>query len=374
VRPLRIIFAGGGTGGHLFPAIAIAEEIKRIKPHAEVLFIGTKSKIEARVIPQKGWAFRKVWISGFHRSLRIGNILFPLKVVVSFMQSAAIIRKFRPDAVVGTGGYVSGPVLRAAVLLGVPTVIQEGNSYPGVTTRMLAAKADEVHLTFESSKKYFRRSDNLFVTGNPTRSGLENVKRVEALAYFNFSEAPDTKTVLVFGGSLGAHTINRAVEKYIGRLIASGVRLIWQTGREDLEKALEVCAGYPPARLWAGAFIDRMDYAYALSDLVVSRAGATTVAELSRIGKPALLVPYPHAAANHQVENARALAEAGAAEIVLDNEINEKFLERVMAALEENCLKEMGERSKVLGKPEASRSIAESVIRLAERKSPWRDA
>ena len=368
--PLRAIFSGGGTGGHLFPALAIADEFKNLEPDAEVLFVGTSDRIEARVVPQKGYAFRSIWISGFRRGLYAGNLLFPVKAVVGLMQAAAIIRKFKPDVVVGTGGYVSGPVLRAAVMLKVPTLIQEQNSYPGVTTRLLARKVDEVHLTFESSRKYIDRTQGVFITGNPTRSDLDAVDLADACRYFGFDPSDRKKTLLVVGGSLGARSINLAIEKSLDLLIRHGVRIVWQTGEADAARVKRICESAAPGRVWAGAFIDRMEYAYRVSDLVVCRAGATTIAELTRLGKPALLVPYPHAAANHQVENARSLAESGAAEIVPDHEALEWLGAKIVGALDDVRLSEMSVRSRKLGKPEAAVRIAERAIALARHKRP----
>ncbi len=230
VEPLHAIFSGGGTGGHLFPALAIADEVKRLEPAAEVLFVGTSDKIEARVVPQKGYAFRSIWISGFRRGFYASNILFPVKAVAGLMQAISIIKRFKPDVVVGTGGYVSGPVLRAAVMLKVPTLIQEQNSYPGITTRLLARKVDEVHLTFERSKKYIDRTENVFVTGNPTRSDLDDVNIDDACRYFGFGPSDRNKTILVVGGSLGARSLNLAIEKHLETLMQHGLRIIWQTG------------------------------------------------------------------------------------------------------------------------------------------------
>ena len=368
MRTVRAIFAGGGTGGHLFPAIAIADELKKNEPNVEILFIGTSDKIEARVVPQKGYLFRSIWISGFHRRLRISNLLFPLKVIVSFMQSVSIIKAFKPDVVVGTGGYVSGPVLRAAIFAKVPTLIQEQNSYPGVTTRMLAKKSNEVHLTFESSKKYFKQTNNTFITGNPTRNDLDNVNREEAIRYFGFEPSEQKKTLLVFGGSLGAHTINTAIQKNLNNIYQKNIRLIWQTGSEDFESTKKMCAAYPQNAVWTNAFIDRMDYAYAASDLVVCRAGATTIAELTRLGKAAILVPYPFAAANHQVENAKSMAEYGAAEIVYDHEVQDRLEPELNLLMDDERLQRMSKKSKMFGKPDAAREIARRVIQLARMR------
>jgi UDP-N-acetylglucosamine--N-acetylmuramyl-(pentapeptide) pyrophosphoryl-undecaprenol N-acetylglucosamine transferase len=251
-------------------------------------------------------------------------------------------------------------------------LIQEQNSYPGITTRLLVPKVDEVHLTFEASRRYINRKEHVFVTGNPTRGDLDAVSPDEACRFFGFDPSDRRKTILVVGGSLGARSINAAMEKSLAELISNGVRIIWQTGAGDIEKEALLCAAHPRGSVWVGAFIDRMDYAYRVSDLVVCRAGATTIAELTRLGKPALLIPYPHAAANHQVENARSLVESGAAEMVLDHDAVKGLVSKILSGLDDRRLSEMSVRSRKLGKPEAARRIAERVISLARRKQPVR--
>ncbi|MBI3194621.1 MAG: undecaprenyldiphospho-muramoylpentapeptide beta-N-acetylglucosaminyltransferase [Ignavibacteriae bacterium] len=365
---VRVIFAGGGTGGHLFPAIAIADELKRLVPDAEIEFIGTKNKIEARVVPQKRFAFRTIWISGFHRRLRLSNFLFPLKVVVSFMQSYSIIKQFKPDVVVGTGGYVSGPIVYTASVLSIPTLIHEQNSYPGVTTRMLGNHVKQVCITFEQSKKYLKRQDNVVCTGNPTRASLEKVNLADAFNYFGFDSSNKQKTLLVFGGSLGATTINNAVVHHLEKYIERGFRIIWQTGKEDVERVKSVTGKISKEFLWLNVFIDRMEYAYALSDLVICRAGATTIAELTRLGKPAILIPYPFAAADHQTENAKAMTEAGAALMVKDSEAKERLFDVVQSLMNDSGkLQAMSNASKQLGKPNSAEEIAQRIIKLGRR-------
>lgn len=360
---LRIIFAGGGTGGHLFPAIAIAEEFKRLQPNAEILFVGTKEKIEARVVPQYGFQFRSIWISGIHRKRLFKNLLVPLKIIVAMMQSYSIIKNFKPNVVIGTGGYTSGPVLFTASLLKVPTVIHEQNSFPGWTTRMLAKRANQVHLTFETSKKYFERKDNLFVSGNPTRGSLEQVNRTDALKYFGFADEKN-KTVLVFGGSLGARTINNAMLNCIQQLAQQNIRVIWQTGVDDFERIQRECVSFAQT-VKVLPFIDRMEYAYALSDVVVCRAGATTIAELTRLGKASILIPYPHAAADHQTENAKVLANAGSAHLVSDAEAVEKLPKILLNLLsDESTLSAMRTASKHLGRPDAAQTIVRHALEL----------
>jgi UDP-N-acetylglucosamine--N-acetylmuramyl-(pentapeptide) pyrophosphoryl-undecaprenol N-acetylglucosamine transferase len=369
VAGIRVIFAGGGTGGHLFPAIAIADELKRFVPDAELLFIGTKNKIEARVVPQKGFAFRTIWISGFHRRLRLSNFLFPLKVVVSLMQSYSIIKQFKPDVVVGTGGYVSGPIVFTASMLNIPTLIHEQNSYPGVTTRMLGNRVRQICITFEQAKNYLKRQDNVVLTGNPTRGSLENVNKADAFNYFAFNSSNQQKTLLVFGGSLGATTINNAVVHHLEKLIEQGYRIIWQTGKEDFERVKSVCSKIAKEQLWVNAFIDRMDFAYAISDLVICRAGATTIAELTRLGKAAILIPYPFAAADHQTENAKAMTESSAALMVKDSEAKGRLFDVVQSLMNDSGkLQAMSSASKQLGKPNAAEEIARRIIELGRRK------
>ena len=368
MRSARFIFAGGGTGGHLFPAIAIAEELKKLDPRAEILFVGTKDKIEAQVVPNKGYAFRPIWISGFRRGVSIDNILFPLKAGVALMQAKSIITEFKPSVVVGTGGYVSGPVVFAATLFKLPTIIQEQNSYPGFTTRLLARRVSEVHITFEVTKQYLGRTESVYLSGNPTRSDLENVDITKAFNYFGFNQNDDRRTVLIFGGSLGATTINEAVDKNLDDIIKNKIRLIWQTGKANYAHSVQLSKKYPKTAIWVQPFIDRMDYAYAVSNLVVCRSGATTIAELTRLGKPAILVPYPHATANHQTDNAKALTDFGAAVMLNDNEVSDKLLHTVLSLFEDSRLKEMSERSKQLGKPDAGKIIAERVLLLAEKE------
>jgi UDP-N-acetylglucosamine--N-acetylmuramyl-(pentapeptide) pyrophosphoryl-undecaprenol N-acetylglucosamine transferase len=363
--PPRVLFAGGGTGGHLFPALAIAGEVKTLRPDAEILFVGTKQKIEARVVPAQGFGFRTIWISGFHRSLRISNLLFPVKVIVAMMQAFSILREFRPDVAVGTGGYVSGPMLFASTLRHIPTLIQEQNSYPGETTRFLAKRVNEVHITFEQSRRFLPAGGPVFLSGNPTRGSLGRADGADALRYFGFTPDPAQRTLLVFGGSLGAAAINRAVERSLEELLRNDVRVIWQTGAADADAAAALRGKIGADRLWAGAFIDRMEYAYAASTLVLCRAGATTIAELTRLGKPAILVPYPRAAANHQVENARALVEAGAALMVGDDAIGERLAPMVLGLLNGRDLPAMSARSLALGKPDAAQVLARHVLRLA---------
>ena len=368
---IKILFAGGGTGGHLFPALAIADEIRKMEPGAEIMFVGTKKKLEARVVPEHGYPFRTIWISGFHRSARPTNLLFPLRVVVALTQSLFLIRKFGPDVVVGTGGYVAGPVVYAASLAGIATVVHESNSYPGVTTRLLSKRATRVLATFGATKKYLKRADNVELVGNPTRNSLGRISREQGAEYFGLD--PTKRTLLVFGGSLGAASINGAMMEIVGDLLHEGLQIIWQTGERSLENVQEVVD--PIARstdgrkaMWIGKFIDHMEYAYAAADLIICRAGATTLAELTLLGKPAILVPYPHAAADHQTVNAKTLASEGAAEILPDAELGDGAKDVILRLMNDDSARlKMGESSKRLGHPDAAQQIARKILELAHR-------
>ncbi|HJZ10676.1 MAG TPA: undecaprenyldiphospho-muramoylpentapeptide beta-N-acetylglucosaminyltransferase, partial [Acidobacteriota bacterium] len=331
-----------------------------------ISFVGTKDKIEARVIPQKGFAFHTIWISGFHRRLTVENLLFPIKVVVSILQSFFLIRKIKPDVVVGTGGYVCGPILSVASLMHVPTVIHESNSYPGVTMRMVASRASKVLLTFESTKRWLPNVDarRIELLGNPTRNSLGTVSRKEGLKLFNLN--PKKKTLLAFGGSLGATSINQLMERIAGDLTKKGIQIIWQTGAGDFER----WESNKSKHVWVGKFIDKMEFAYAAADVVICRSGATTLAELTRLGKPAILVPYPHAAANHQELNAQAMVDAGAAMIIRDSELESKALLTIQYMVaKKNTLNAMHKTSLKLGKPNAGKEIAGRILLLSTTRT-----
>lgn len=363
---LHILFAGGGTGGHLFPALAIAEEVLRIRPGTSISFAGTRNRIEARVVPPLGYGFTPIWISGFRRRLSLQTLLFPVKVAVSLVQSALLLRRVRPHAVVGTGGYVCGPVVYMASLMRIPTVIQEQNSHPGVTTRMLAPRVTEVYLTFEESRRYFSRTDRVMVSGNPTRGTVGEAGREEGHACFGTD--PAKPTLLVFGGSLGARSINDAMLKVLPGLLDGGVQVIWQTGDQEYERVARSAGGDRVRNVVRlHRFIDRMDLAYAAADVALCRAGATTLAELTRAGLPSVLVPYPHAAADHQTANARTMVAGGASVMIRDAELPEKLPDQLRQLLSDPVRRNaMRTCARTLAKPDAAAVIARSVIQLAE--------
>jgi len=362
---LRVIFAGGGTGGHLFPAIAIAEALLQLRPDTAVRFVGSGNRIEARVVPAQGYAFDPLWISGLRRSFSLSTVVLPLKLLVSLMQSWRILRRRRPHVVVGTGGFASGPLIYVAARIGIRALIHEQNEHPGVTTRRLASLVDEVHVTFPSSARLLPGARRIVVSGNPVRPSLQRHDPGDARVHFGLH--PARRTLFVFGGSLGASAINRALRPLVPRLVREEYQLIWQTGARDIEEFRSLGALYQE-QVVVRPFIDEMDQAYSAADLVLCRAGATSVAELGVLAIPAILVPYPHAAADHQDKNAVAVAARGAARVLRDSELSRLETELFSLLDDEKELARMTAAAAALGRPRAAVDIAEAVIRLAERQ------
>ena len=324
----RLIIAGGGTGGHIFPAIAIANALKKIEPSIEILFVGAKGKMEMEKVPQAGYKIEGLDIAGFNRSSLIKNIGLPFKLVKSFFQVRTIINRFEPDAVIGVGGYSSFPVLRYAQVKGVPTFIHESNSFAGKSNILLGKKATKVFVATDGMQKFFP-ADKILITGNPVRPAIVNVSSIaqeEALKFFGLT--PEKKTVLVVGGSLGARSINEAVAKGLDELVGAGLQLIWQTGKTNAAHWKEKSAG--KAGVWVNDFITQMEQAYAAADMVVSRAGAMAIAELCVVKKPVVFVPYPFAAEDHQTVNALNLVEKQAALMVKDSEAIDKVVPSIL--------------------------------------------
>ncbi len=357
----RFLFAGGGTGGHIFPAIAVAEKIKMLKPESDILFIGTKNKIESEVVPKAGFKFKSIWIKGFARKFNIQNLLFPLKLAVSLLQSIYINLRFKPAVAVGSGGYVSGPAVWGASFLGAKIILLEQNSYPGITTRMLEKKADEIHISFEESKKYLRMKDKLFVTGNPVRADFQLMDKNEASIKFNLDA--NKRTVLVLGGSLGAGNINSVMMDCLPALIKENVQVIWQTGKDYYESYKNLSSDGVVIR----SFIDDMKAAFSACTVAISRAGATTIAEITNMGIPTIFVPSPNVAANHQYHNARALADARAAILLKDDEIKNNLLDAILNLIFNDLeLTTLKENIKNFAKPDSAYVIAKRAIALAE--------
>ena len=342
----RILIAAGGTGGHVYPAIAIADAIKHQNADSEILFVGTKDHMEWKAVPKAGYKIKSVWISGFHRRLTLKNMLFPLKLVTSIVQSFGIVSSFKPQVMVSCGGYAAGPVGWVAGKRGVKIVIQEQNSFPGVTNRMLAKFASKIFTAFKEAAKYLP-SDKIVESGNPTRNTLDKVEKEVGLRSFDFD---DSKPVLmVLGGSGGAKTINEAI-------------------KENLDKLSDLQVSNKNIRLTA--FIDNMPEAYAASDLIVSRAGASSCSEFMMTGKPSVLIPSPNVAGDHQTQNAQSMVDAGASELLKDADAVNALPELVHSLIrDQEKLKEMNKAALRLAKPDAAKMIAKEILELAKSKN-----
>ena len=357
----RFLFAGGGTGGHLFPAVAVAEQIREMKPEADILFIGTKDRIEGRVVPKLGFKFRSIWIKGFSRKINLENLLFPVKLFVSLIQSLAINISFKPKVAIGSGGYVSGPAIWAASVIGAKIILLEQNSYPGVTTRLLEKYASEVHLSFQESKKYLRKEKIHHITGNPVRKNLGRMKKEEALRKFDLLD--EKKTLLVLGGSLGAKTINEAMSENLKILIENNIQVIWQTGKNYFEQFKTMNS----VNIKVYDFIEDMNAAYSACDLLLARAGATTIAELLNLGIPAILAPSPNVAENHQYFNAKSLSENEAAILIEDKNLKNELVTNVLETLKSEAkLFDLKQKALAMAKQDAAKVIAQNAIKFAE--------
>ncbi len=361
MRKLKFIVSGGGTGGHIYPAIAIANELKLRFSDAEFLFVGAKDKMEMQKVPQAGYTIKGLWISGLQRKLTLDNSLFPIKLLSSLLKSRTIIKNFKPDVVIGTGGFASGPLLQMANSLDIPTVIQEQNSYPGITNKLLSKKANKICVAYENLERFFPKEKIVF-TGNPVRQDILDVesKRREALSYFNLDE--NKKTVLILGGSLGARRINQLIANEIDFLRNNNLQIIWQCGNlyiADYKHFSEV------ENVQVVSFIDRMDLIYAAADFVISRAGASSVSELCLVGKPTIFIPSPNVAEDHQTKNANAIVEKNGALLLKESELDEKF-ESVFNKLihDENLQNSLRQNMKKLAMPNATKDIVEEIIKL----------
>lgn len=357
----RFLFAGGGTGGHLFPAVAVAERIKARIPEADILFVGTKNKIEGRVVPKLGYKFRSIWIKGFSRKFSVENILFPVKLIVSLMQSLFINMSFKPKVAIGSGGYVSGPAIWGASVMGAKIILLEQNSYPGVTTRLLEKYADEIHVSYSDSEKYLKSKDKIKVTGNPVRESLGEINKEKALKHFHL--LPGTKTLLILGGSLGAASINEAVAAAAGVFKEKGLQLLWQTGSIYYDRYKHLNG----SGIVVLPFIEDMNLAYSAADMVAARAGATTIAELLVLGIPAVLVPSPNVAENHQYYNAKSLEDVNAALLIEDKNVKKILAEKIISTIfDDGKLEILKTNAGRLAKPDAASLIADSAIKFAD--------
>ncbi|HEX8016304.1 MAG TPA: undecaprenyldiphospho-muramoylpentapeptide beta-N-acetylglucosaminyltransferase [Flavobacterium sp.] len=356
----KFILSGGGTGGHIYPAIAIANELKLQFPDAEFLFVGAKDKMEMQKVPQAGYEIKGLWIAGLQRKLTLQNLMFPLKLVSSLLESRKIIKQFKPNVVIGTGGFASGPLLQAAGSAGIPTVIQEQNSFPGITNKLLSKKANAICVAYENLERFFPK-EKIVLTGNPVRQDLIDIdsKREEAISYYGLD--PNKKTLLVLGGSLGARRINQLVEKELQNFVSQDIQLIWQCGKlyfEDYKK-------HNQPNVKVVDFIERMDFVYSAADVIVSRAGASSVSELCIVGKPVIFIPSPNVAEDHQTKNAQAIVDAKGAILLKEAELETQF-SIVFEALikDQDKQKQLSENIKKLAKPNATKIIVNEIAKL----------
>jgi UDP-N-acetylglucosamine--N-acetylmuramyl-(pentapeptide) pyrophosphoryl-undecaprenol N-acetylglucosamine transferase len=365
MKPIRMIISGGGTGGHIFPAIAIANAVKALRPDAEILFVGALGKMEMEKVPQAGYKIEGLPIAGIQRRLTAKNLLVPFKIIESLIKSRTIIRSFRPDVAVGVGGYASGPLLRAAASAGVPTLLQEQNSYPGITNKILAKTARKICVAYEGLEQWFPK-DKIVITGNPVRKAVceINGKRERALTHFRLD--PSRPVVLAVGGSLGARTINESIMASATQLTGAGYQILWQTGKGFAAQGRAFAES--TSHVHAHEFITEMDLAYACADLIISRAGAMSISELCLIGKPAILVPSPHVAEDHQTKNAMALVKHDAAILVRDDEARARLGDEIVRVMSDAGLRSgLSSRILELGKKDAAEHIAQHVIALATK-------
>lgn len=369
MKKYRIILSGGGTGGHIYPAVAVAEELKKqLGDRVELLFVGATGKMEQEKIPALGYQIKCLPVVGIRRKLSLSNFALPFKVAACVRRAKGIIREFRPDVVAGFGGYASGPVLWAAQRLKLPTLIQEQNSFAGVTNKILARRARHICVAYDNMERFFPAPRIVF-TGNPLRGNFNGGqdKRTEALRYFGLS--PDKPVLLIVGGSLGTRTLNEMMKRHADRITAEGeIQVIWQTGKYYEAEMDAFMAGRASTGIWRGAFIERMDYAYAAADAVISRSGANTVSELCLIGKPTIFVPSPNVSEDHQTKNAMALVAKDAAMMVADNRAIEDGIPAAEKLLADPArMAQLAANMKTLGISDSARRIAELILALAEK-------
>lgn len=356
----KFILSGGGTGGHIYPAIAIANELKLQFPDAEFLFVGAKDKMEMQKVPQAGYEIKGLWIAGLQRKLTLQNMMFPLKLATSLLESRRIIKQFKPNVVIGTGGFASGPLLQAAGSAGIPTVVQEQNSFPGITNKLLSKKANAICVAYENLERFFPR-EKIVLTGNPVRQDLIDIdsKRDEAITFYGLD--PNKKTLLVLGGSLGARRVNQLIEKELQNMLSQDVQIIWQCGKlyfEDYKK-------HNQQSVRVVDFIERMDFVYAAADVIISRAGASSVSELCIVGKPVIFIPSPNVAEDHQTKNAQAIVDEKGAILLKESELESQFSIVFEALLKDHGKqKQLSDNIKKLAKPNATKDIVNQIKKL----------
>lgn len=359
-KTYRVIISGGGTGGHIYPAVAIANAIKARFPDSEILFVGAKGRMEMQKVPAAGYKIEGLWISGIQRKLSLDNLAFPLKVISSYFKAKKIVETFKPDIAIGVGGYASWPLLQAANSAGVPTLIQEQNSYAGIANKALSKKVKAICVAYDRMERFFP-AEKIVYTGNPVRKDIVDYKKFSEGAFEFFGLKPGIPTLFIMGGSLGARTINISVERNLELIKQAGIQVLWQTGKfyyEDLKK-------YNTNTIKVTDFIGDMNKAYAMADVIVSRAGALSISELSIVGKPCILVPSPNVAEDHQTKNARALADKQAAWMIRDMDAPQELVQKTLALLNDNEAKVTLSKN-ILGfaKPNATERIVDKVFEI----------
>ena len=359
MKPYKVIISGGGTGGHLYPALAIADEFKSRHKTADILFVGALGRIEMAKVPKAGYRIIGLWIDGIQRSLSFRNLMFPVKLILSLLKSIAILLKFKPDVVVGTGGFASGPLLLMAGVFNIPTLIQEQNSYPGITNKLLSKTVKTIAVAYHGLERFFPK-DKLNHTGNPIRKSIVDGKLnpTEAKAFFN--QIAGKPTLVVLGGSLGARRINQLIAAQLETFEKKGLQLIWQCGSLYYDQYKK----YQSDRVKIIPFVAEMDQLYAAADLVISRSGAATLSELCCAARPALLIPSPNVAENHQYHNAKALADRGAALVITEKDLDQNFEAVFTQLLDSNKQQEMAKNLKKLAQPEGTSKIVNLVEAL----------
>lgn len=360
----KIILSGGGTGGHIYPAIAIADELKSRFPNAEFLFVGASDRMEMEKVPQAGYAIEGLWISGIQRKLTLKNLAFPFKLISSLLKSRKIINTFKPDVVIGTGGFASGPLLKTAISKGVPSLIQEQNSYPGITNKFLSKKADKICVAYEGLERFFPR-EKIVLTGNPIRKDLLDIEHKHIEGKDAFRLIHSKHTLLILGGSLGARRVNQLIESKLDYFESQNIQLIWQCGKLYYDQYKQYDA---LENVQVHAFLNTMGMAYAAADVIISRAGASSVSELCVVGKPVIFIPSPNVAEDHQTKNAQAIADKHAAILIAERDLDTVFEDQfseLIASSEKR--QELSQNIKQLALVNATKDIADEVEKLLKR-------
>ncbi len=360
MRPYKVILSGGGTGGHIYPAIAIAREIQKRYPDTEFLFVGANDRMEMEKVPQAGFKIEGLWISGIQRSLSLENLKFPFKLLSSLRKSNQILKRFQPDVVIGTGGFASGPLLKKATSKKIPALIQEQNSYAGITNKLLSKSVQKICVAYDKMHRFFPE-DKIIKTGNPVRNDLLTIASKREEAFTKYGLSSDKKTVLIIGGSLGARAINELVSTALDFFAKHNVQLLWQTGKFYYEQYKHLAS----ESVQVMAYIDQMDLAYAAADIIISRAGAGSVSELCIVGKATVFIPSPNVAEDHQTKNALAITAENAAVLIRQNELDQKFETELESLIQDTARRDaLGASIKALALPDATKHIVDEVEKL----------